>query len=110
MKEALKGKISEIKLSNKLKNSAVCLSTAGDISIEMEKVLNAMPNSQKVQSQKILEINKNHKIFKKLCDLEKTDKEKVKQYANILYTTAALMEGISPENPVEFLNTLSFNT
>ena len=107
MKEALKGKISEIKLSNKLKNSAVCLSTAGDISIEMEKVLNAMPNSQKVQSQKILEINKNHKIFKKLCDLEKTDKEKVKQYANILYTTAALMEGISPENPVEFLNTLS---
>ena len=102
MKEALKDKILEVKISNKLKNSAACLSTAGEISIEMEKVLNSMPNSQKIQSKKILEINKNHKIFKKLCELEKTDKEKIKQYAEILYTSAALMEGIPPENPVDF--------
>ena len=107
MKEALKDKILEVKISNKLKNSAACLSTAGEISIEMEKVLNSMPNSQKIQSKKILEINKNHKIFKKLCELEKTDKEKIKQYAEILYTSAALMEGIPPENPVEFLETIS---
>lgn len=107
MKEALKNKVLDVTISNKLKNSAVCLSTAGEISIEMEKVLNAIPNSQKVQSQKILEINKNHKIFKKLCDLEQNNKEKLKEYANILYTCAALMEGISPENPVNFLEEIS---
>lgn len=107
MKEALKDKVLDVTISNKLKNSAVCLSTAGEISIEMEKVLNAIPNSQKVQSQKILEINKNHKIFKKLCDLEQNNKEKLKEYANILYTCAALMEGISPENPVNFLEEIS---
>lgn len=107
MKETLKDKVLDVTISNKLKNSAVCLSTAGEISIEMEKVLNAIPNSQKVQSQKILEINKNHKIFKKLCDLEQNNKEKLKEYANILYTCAALMEGISPENPVNFLEEIS---
>ncbi len=108
MKEALKDKVLDVKFSNKLKNSAVCLSTQGDISIEMEKVLNSMPNSNnKVHSQKILEINKNHKIFKKLCDLEKSDPEKLKKYADILYTCAALMEGISPEKPVLFLDELS---
>ena len=69
----------------------------------MEKVLNAIPNSQKVQSQKILEINKNHKLFKKLCFLEQNDKEKLKEYSKILFVCAALMEGISPENPVDFL-------
>ena len=107
MQEALKDKVLEVKLSNKLKNSAACLSTKGEISIEMEKVLNAMPNSNKVKSQKILEINENHKIFKKLCELEKNNPEKLKQYSKILYDCAALMEGISPENPVEFLNEVS---
>ena len=107
MKEALKNKVIDVKISNRLKNSAVCLSTTGDISLEMEKVLNAMPNSNKVTSQKILEINKEHKIFKKLCDLEKNDKETLKKYANLLYTQAALMEGIAPENPAEFCIELS---
>ena len=107
MKEALKDKVLDVKISNKLKNSAACLSTKGDISIEMEKVLNSMPNANKVQSQKILEINKNHKIFKKLCELEKNDPEKLKKYADILFTCAALMEGISPQNPVMFLDELS---
>ena len=107
MKEALKDKVLDVKISNKLKSSAVCLSTAGEISIEMEKVLNAIPNSQKVQSQKILEINKNHKLFKKLCFLEQNDKEKLKEYSKILFVCAALMEGISPENPVDFLEEIS---
>lgn len=108
MKDALKDKVLEVKISNKLKNSAVCLSTTGEISIEMEKVLNTMPNSNnKVKSQKILEINKNHKIFEKLCELEKTNSNKLEIYSKILYTTAALTEGISPENPAEFLNEIS---
>ena len=108
LKESLKDKVNDVKISNKLKNSAVCLSTTGDISIEMEKVLNSMPNSNKVNSNKILEINKDHKIFKKLCDLEqKKDEDNLKRYADILYTLAALIEGISPKNPVEFLNEIS---
>lgn len=108
MQEALKDKVLEVKISNRLKNAAACLSTKGEISIEMEKVLNTMPNSNnKVKSQKILEINKNHKIFKKLCELEKTDSKKLKTYSKILYTTAALTEGISPENPAEFLEEVS---
>lgn len=108
MQEALKDKVLEVKISNRLKNAAACLSTKGEISIEMEKVLNTMPNSNnKVKSQKILEINKNHKIFKKLCSLEKTDSKKLKTYSKILYTTAALTEGISPENPAEFLEEIS---
>ena len=105
MKEALKDKVSDVKISNKLKNFAVCLSAKGDISIEMEKVLNAMPSSKnEVKSDKILEINKNHKIFSKLLDLEKNNKELLKSYAKILYTGAALMETIPPENPTEFLD------
>ena len=91
MKDALKDKVLKVKISNKLKNSAACLSTKGEISIEMEKVLKMVPNSNnKVKSQKVLEINKNHKIFKKLCELEKTDSKKLEIYSKILYTTAAL--------------------
>ena len=73
----------------------------------MEKVLNAMPNNQKVSSQKVLESNRNHKIFNKLRDLEKSNKEQLKLYASLLYNQAALIEGILPENPVEFSNCIT---
>lgn len=107
LKDELKDKISDVKISGRIKNCAVCLTTEGEISIEMERILNAMPNNQKVQSKKILEINKNHAIFKKLCELEKTDIEKLKLYANLLYSQAALIEGIIPKNCVEFSNKLT---
>lgn len=107
IKEELKDKISDVKISGRIKNCAVCLTTQGDISIEMEKVLNAMPSGQKVSSQKILEINKNHEIFKKLCELEKNDVSQLKLYANLLYAQAALIEGIVPKNPVDFSNSLT---
>lgn len=107
MQEALKDKVEEVKLSSRLKNGAVCLTSVGDMSIEMEKVLNAMPSDHKVKAQRVLEINGDHPIFKKLCDLEKSNPNKLKDYANLLYTQAALIEGISPEDPVDFSNKLA---
>lgn len=104
LKEALDGKVKEVILSQKLKSHPVCLSSEGAISIEMEKVLNSMPNDEKVQATRVLEINAEHPIFKKLCALYETDKEKVKAYANLLYTQAQLIEGIAIENPLEFSN------
>lgn len=104
IKESLKDKVVDVKLSNRLKTGAVCLSTSSDMSIEMEKVLNAIPNSQNVKANRVLEINHNHKIFKKLVSLFENNKDKVKDYAEILFNEAALIEGIPPENPAQYSN------
>ncbi len=104
MKECLGDKVTSVKPSNRLKSHPVCLSTKGELSLEMEKVLNAMPNDREVKAEKILEINANHKIFSTLTDLYQRDKEKLKAYTDILYCQALLIEGISIENPVDFSN------
>jgi molecular chaperone HtpG len=104
MKDALKDKVMEVRLSTRLKTHPVCLSTEGGISIEMEKVLSQMPNDQNVKAQKVLEINASHPIFNKLVSMMDTDKEKLENYAKILYTQALLIEGLSIEDPVEFSN------
>lgn len=104
LKEALAGKVNDVKISSRLKNSPVCLSTEGEISIEMEKILSAMPNNENVKSQKVLEINAHHDIFNSLKSVFENDKEKLDLYANILYNQARLVEGLSIEDPVEFTN------
>lgn len=104
MKEALGDKVKGVVLSRKLKSHPVCLSTEGAISMEMEKVLNAMPASEKVKAERVLEINANHPIFKKLQELAKDNQERIKQYTSLLYTQALLIEGVAIENPVEFSN------
>lgn len=104
MKEALGDKVVEVRLSKRLKTHPVCLTNGGEISIEMEKVLNAMPNNQKVKADKVLEINANHPIFAKLQKLNNEDKEKLKVYSEILYTQALMIEGIAIEDPVKFSN------
>ncbi len=104
MRDSLKDKVKEVRLSTRLKSHPVCLSTEGGISIEMEKVLNQMPNDQGVKAQKVLEINANHPIFNKLVSMMDTDKEKLNNYAQILYTQALLIEGLSIEDPVAFSN------
>ena len=96
--------ISSIKYTNRLKNHPVCLTTEGDISVEMQKVLNALPNEQKVNAKMILEINRNHPIAKKLDYLYKNDKDELKRYTKILYSEARLIEGLSIENPTEISN------
>ena len=100
MKESLKD-ISGVKFTNRLKNHPVCLVSEGDISIEMEKVINAMPTDEKINANKVLEINANHKIAEKLKTLYETDKEALKDYTKILYAEARLIEGLPIENPTE---------
>ncbi len=106
MQEAIADKVKTVRLSKKLKTHPVCLSSDGGITIEMEKVLNAMPQNDgnKVKAEKALEINPNHPIFEKLKDLYANDKDKLKDYAKLLYDQALLIEGMSIDNPVEFAN------
>ena len=106
MKDALGDKVTKVALSQKLKTHPVCLSTSGAISMEMEKVLNSMPNAEneKVKAQRVLEINANHPVFQKLCDLYQNDKDTLKIYSTLLYTQALLIEGASIDDPVGFSN------
>lgn len=103
--EALSDKVSKVILSQRLKSHPVCITSEGEITLEMEKVLNAMPTDQKVKAQRVLEINPEHQIFEKLKELYSAgDKEKLVKYASLLYDQALLIEGMSIENPVEFSN------
>jgi molecular chaperone HtpG len=104
MKEALDGKVAEVKLSNRLKSHPVCLTSKGGLSIEMEKVLNAMPTDEKVQAERVLEINAKHAVLEKLRKEYEADKETVKKYAALLYDQARLIEGLPIEDPVAFSN------
>ena len=104
MKDALDGKVKAVVLSKRLKSHPVCLSNEGMLSIEMEKVLNAMPNDQKVKAERVLEVNASHPIFEKLSKLYAEDQEKLKTYAQLLYTQAELIEGMPVEDPVAFSN------
>ena len=104
MTEKLSGKVKSVKLSQRLKNHPVCITSEGMLSVEMEKVLSAMPDGKGAKAEKVLEINPNHPIFGKLKSLYETDKDKVSEYADILYSQALLIEGMPIENPVEFSN------
>ncbi len=106
LKDALGEKVKEVRASSRLKSHPVCLSTDGALSLEMEKVLNAMPNDQKVKAERILEINVNHPIFVKIAGLLERDKEKLKQYAAVLYDSALLIEGMPIEDPVAYTNAI----
>lgn len=102
--EALGGKIKEAKISDKLKSHPVCISSTGQISLEMERVLNQNPQNEKVTSEKVLEINPNHKIFTAMQKMYSSDKEKFNSYASILYDQALLIEGLPIEDPIAFSN------
>jgi molecular chaperone HtpG len=104
MKETLAGKVKDVRVSKRLKSHPVCLSTEGEVSIEMEKILKSMPDNQNIQADKILEINVNHEVFTSLQSIFEVDKEKVKLYTNLLYNQALLIEGLPINDPVEFTN------
>ena len=107
MQKAIADKVKTVRLSKKLKSHPVCLSSDGGmISIEMEKVLNAMPqnDSNRVKAEKALEINPNHEIFQKLKTLYTEDKDTLTEYTKLLYDQALLIEGLNIEDPVEFAN------
>ena len=104
IKNALGDKVSEVKLSPRLKSSAVCLTTKGDISLEMEKILNAMPIDQGIKAERVLELNPEHSVFEALNKIKSkdTDGKKLEVYANLLYDQALLISGIQIDDPVEF--------
>ncbi|MGM9850369.1 MAG: molecular chaperone HtpG [Bacilli bacterium] len=104
MKESLDNQVTEIEFTNRLKNHPVCLTTKGNISVEMEKVINAMPTDEKIKASLILEINENHEIADKLKELYENDKEELKKYTKILYAQARLIEGLQIDNPTEISN------
>lgn len=104
MQTQLAGKVKAVKASKRLRSHPVCLSTEGELTIEMEKILKAMPNSENVQADKVLEINVNHDVFKSLKDAFAQDQEKLNLYTSLLYHQALLIEGLPIQDPVEFTN------
>ena len=109
IKDALDGAVKEVRLSKRMKNNAVCLTAAGEVSLEMEKVFKAMKNASPVPvtAEKVLEINPDHKLFAKLKSLFDSDKDKLKNYAKILYAEALITEGMDIEKPDEFVGVLT---
>ncbi|KZZ85354.1 molecular chaperone HtpG [Bacillus sp. SJS] len=104
MKELLAGKVKDVRVSKRLKSHPVCLTADGEISIEMEKILKAMPDNQNIQADKILEINPNHEVFRSLKDSFEKDEAKLALYTGLLYNQALLIEGLPIQDPVEFTN------
>ena len=104
MTSLLDNEIKEVRFTNKLKNHPVCLTSKGNVSIEMEKVMNSMPTGEKVNAEKVLEINENHPIVSELEDLYKNNKEEFDNYTRILYQQARLIEGLPVDNPTELTN------
>ncbi|MFA9398927.1 MAG: molecular chaperone HtpG, partial [Clostridiaceae bacterium] len=106
MKDILKDKVKDVRASKRLKKHPVCLSNEGEVSIEMEKILSAMPDSQNIKADKVLEININHDVFKSLKASYENDKDKLNLYTDLLYNQALLIEGLPIEDPVEFTNNM----
>jgi molecular chaperone HtpG len=104
MKTILADKVKDVRISKRLKSHPVCLATEGEISIEMEKILAAMPDNQNIKADKVLEINKNHEVFQSLKEAFENDKEKLDLYTKLLYNQALLIEGLPIQDPVEFTN------
>lgn len=104
MKKVLEGNVEEVKLTNKLKSHPVCLTTTGEVSTSMEKVINAMPTDEKIKANEVLEINASHKIVDKLKDLYKNDKYEFTKYTKVIYYEARLIEGLPIDNPTELSN------
>ncbi|WP_127533798.1 molecular chaperone HtpG [Paenibacillus kobensis] len=100
----LAGQVKKVKASKRLKSHPVCLSAEGEVSIEMEKILNAMPNGGEVQADKVLEINVNHDVYQTLKAAQASDPEKLKLFTNLLYNQALLIEGLPIQDPVAFTN------
>ena len=104
MKKVLEDNVTEVKLTNKLKSHPVCLTTTGEVSTSMEKVINAMPTDEKIKASEVLEINASHKIVDKLKDLYKNNKDEFTKYTKVIYYEARLIEGLPIDNPTELSN------
>ncbi|WP_269411033.1 molecular chaperone HtpG [Lentibacillus daqui] len=104
MKDILADKVKDVRASKRLKSHPVCLSAEGEISLEMEKVINAMPDNQQIKADKVLEINVNHEVFDTLQQAMEADKTKLELYTKLLFNQALLIEGLPIQDPVDFTN------
>ena len=104
IKESLDENVVDVRFTNKLKSHPVCLTTEGNVSIEMQKVINSMPTDEKINAKMILEINESHPIVEKIKKLYENNKEELKSYSKVLYSQARLIEGLSIDNPTEISN------
>ena len=104
MKTLLGDSVKEVRFTSKLKNHPVCLTTEGEVSTSMEKVINAMPTGEKIKASEVLEINSNHKIADKLKELYKDNKDEFEKYTKVIYFEARLIEGLPIDNPTEMSN------
>ncbi|XNQ60893.1 molecular chaperone HtpG [Alkalihalobacillus sp. 1P02AB] len=104
MNKLLDSKVKEVRASKRLRTHPVCFATDGEVTIEMEKILQAMPDNQNVKAEKILEINTDHEVFQSLVQAYEQDKEKLNLYTNLLYNQALLIEGLPLQDPVQFTN------
>lgn len=106
MQKALEGKVGSVKLSGRLKSHPVCLSSEGDLSMDMAKTLNEMPGNEgeKAKAQMVLELNPEHEIYTKLMQLQENDSETLTEYAKLLYDQALLIAGMPISDPVAFSN------
>jgi molecular chaperone HtpG len=107
METLLAQRVKAVRASKRLKSHPVCLANEGDLSIEMEKILSAMPDNPHLKAEKILEINPNHQVFAILKETyDEQDKDKLRLYTELLYNQALLIEGLPIEDPVEFANSI----
>jgi len=104
MKEALSGEVVNVRISNKLKSHAVCLTTEGPVTLEMEKYFKSIPGGEEMaaKAEKVLELNPNHRVLEALKAAFESDKEKATKYAKILYAQSLLIAGLDIENPAEY--------
>lgn len=101
IKECLGDKVVAVVASKRLKSHFVCLTAKGELSIEMEKVINALPNADKIKADKVLEINPDHPAFQKVRKAYDEDKDRLKKLSNVMFATAGLIEGLLPDDPTE---------
>ena len=107
MNELLSNKVKEVKASTRLRSHPVSFTSDGEISIEMEKILQQMPENPDVKAEKVLEINVNHDVYEQLKkSFETEDEETLKLYTDLLYNQALLIEGLPLEDPVAFTNNI----
>ncbi len=104
MTEILSDKVKRVRASQRLKNHPVCLANDGEISIEMEKILKSMPENQKIEAEKVLEINVNHDVFRSLTEAYEQDEDRFRLYTDLLYSQACLIEGLAIDDPVKYTN------
>lgn len=107
MKELIGNDVVKVKTTTHLKDDLVYLSTEGDLSIEMEKTLNTMPQGGKVSAKKVLEINKNHPVYEKLKEFYEKDEDQLKLYTELLYNQARLIAGLPIDDVVTFTQNIS---